>query len=459
MSGRPAMDRAPPSPGEQLIAFLILLFPCMGTFFAPETYFAPQSFSLEAARQPAEVGFQFGRMAFILILIWLIPCYLAAPRQMARATLRSIVPILLAIWMIASALWAADAGASFNRSGRILILVLFAVYLTERYTTDEIVRLVSWAGTAAILCSIFAVAALPEYAYSGLMGYEAAWRGALLHKNSLGALMTVLFLFGLFALYSRTNKAFACFILIGSLFLIIMSRSATSLLVLLVTIATAASLILLNAFGTRLERIFLAIAAASVLVVAYLAQPRFEEIFALVGRDPSLTGRTDVWDHVATLAAERPILGYGHVFWAIDSLERERIWLALGWAAPHAHNMVLDLRLQLGLIGLGIAALLFIIALWHLARMLLRNTPPMLLLWPLIIVTTLFRGLSETYLVDPDSCGLFWCTLAFAGMAKASARISARRPLPAVRNHPALAGATLNRLKRPRYHARSPAEH
>ena len=66
----------------------------MSTFFAPETYFAPQSFTLEAAHQHTEIGFQFARLCFLLILIWLIPRYLSAPRQMTSASLRSAIPIL-----------------------------------------------------------------------------------------------------------------------------------------------------------------------------------------------------------------------------------------------------------------------------------------------------------------------------------------------------------------------------
>lgn len=439
-----------PSRTEKLICFLILLFPCMGTFFAPETYFAPQAFSLEAARQPTEIGFQFARMAFLFILIWLIPRYLSAPAQMVQALLRSIIPIVLALWMIASALWTVDPAASFNRSGRMLILVLFAIYLAERYSTEEIVGLVAAAAAVSIAASTFAVIALPEYGYSGMVGYENAWRGAALHKNALGALMTVLFLFGLFAFSTaKASRPLACFVILGSTFLVMMSRSATSLLVLLVTVCLAATVVLLNAFRTTSEKIVIIGGVSCLFLIACLAQPRFEEILALVGRDPSLTGRTDVWESVRALVAERPLLGFGHVFWAIDSLERDRIWMALGWAAPHAHNMVLDIRLQLGLVGLAIAACFFAVALWQAVRLLMHRVPPILLIWPLVVLTTLFRGLSETYLVDPDPGGLFWCTLAFAGMAKSLSRVHVSHQSAVLRPRPVPHSARIQVRTRP----------
>lgn len=91
--------------------------------------------------------------------------------------------------------------------------------------------------------------------------------------------------------------------------------------------------------------------------ISFLLHSQLDVILRLLGRDPSLTGRADVWESVSALAEAKPLFGQGHVFWAIDSAERDAIWTELGWAAPHAHNMFLDIKLQLGLIGVIIAVI------------------------------------------------------------------------------------------------------
>ncbi len=414
----------------------------MGTFFAPETYFAPQEFSLQAAHEQVESGVLLGRIGYLLVLLWLIPQYARAPGAMLSASLRSIVPILLAVWMIASASWSVDPGGSFNRSGRALILVLFAIYLAERYDSEQLVRIVTIAGALAVLASFIAVIALPSYAYTTLNGYEGAWRGAAIHKNSLGALMTVLFAFGYYARHAKCSNAFInATVLFGSPFLVFMSRSATSLLVLGVTFAAIAVIGFLNALKYQSEKTFVATLIAGATGCCYLLYSHLDSLLLMLGRDPSLTGRTEVWQRVEALIAERPWLGYGHGFWGIDSLQRDGIWAELGWAAPHAHNTFLDIRLQLGLVGVVIASCLFSIVLFRAARLILLGMPSVALVWPLIVLTTLFRGLTETYLVDPGTSGLFWCALAFAAMSRLAVE---SRSAP---THPF--EAPLSRIQRP----------
>jgi O-antigen ligase len=49
---------------------------------------------------------------------------------------------------------------------------------------------------------------------------------------------------------------------------------------------------------------------------------------------------------------ERPMLGYGYAaFWAPRAATSERVRAAIGWDAPHSHNGLLDVWLDLGLGG------------------------------------------------------------------------------------------------------------
>jgi exopolysaccharide production protein ExoQ len=407
----------PPSVGEKIVVFLILVFPVMGTFFAPETYFTPQDFSLQ--QNAVDVGFPFGRLVFMLILIWLILQYLRFPWTMIGALRRSFFPILFVIWMIATALWSADPGASINRSGRVLILVLFAIYFVERYSLGEVLSLLTMAGAIAIIASVVAVVLIPAYGLSSIEGYRGAWRGATIHKNALGALMSTIFIIGYCSLRTNPKDRLRCvFIILGSLFLVVMSRSATSIVVTLITVPLIWIIRLLERLRSGGERLVVMTIACLSLPLVFFGQSAAADILDLLGRDSTLTGRTQVWQIVILMIEKNPIWGYGSSFWAIDSPGRQYAWAYLNWATPHAHNALLDIWLQLGVFGLIIACCMFAICLWKTARLLLQGMQPLLIVWSVMVITTMLRGLTETNLVEPGSIALFWITMSYASLSR-----------------------------------------
>ncbi|MEM9054197.1 MAG: O-antigen ligase family protein, partial [Pseudomonadota bacterium] len=88
-----------------------------------------------------------------------------------------------------------------------------------------------------------------------------------------------------------------------------------------------------------------------------------------LGRDASLTGRTSIWFELAQDISERPTLGYGYgVFWMLES--EPAYWLreVLEWDAPTAHNSWLEVAIALGLSGLALLLLDFVITIWRALR-------------------------------------------------------------------------------------------
>ena len=70
----------------------------------------------------------------------------------------------------------------------------------------------------------------------------------------------------------------------------------------------------------------------------------------MVGRDPTLTGRTVIWDAVLSIHTN-PLLGTGYEsFWLGPRLTK--VWLQTGVGINEAHNGYLEVYLNLGLIGL-----------------------------------------------------------------------------------------------------------
>ncbi|GAA1985088.1 O-antigen ligase family protein [Microbacterium pumilum] len=131
------------------------------------------------------------------------------------------------------------------------------------------------------------------------------------------------------------------------------------------------------------------------------------EIFTALGRSSDLTGRESIWAAVLERAAQRPVVGWGYatpwVPWdpAFD-----------GWIIDHdqtvmqAHNMWVDVFLQLGIIGLVIMGLTYLAATWRSwffavdrPRWDLREDrpySPLSLLPTLTIAILLVQGLAES---------------------------------------------------------------
>jgi O-antigen ligase len=73
------------------------------------------------------------------------------------------------------------------------------------------------------------------------------------------------------------------------------------------------------------------------------------QLAGMVGRDPTLTGRTDLWKYLLSMHTN-PLLGTGYEsFWLGPRLEF--VWRKF-WLFNEAHNGYLDIYLNLGLMGL-----------------------------------------------------------------------------------------------------------
>jgi len=72
-------------------------------------------------------------------------------------------------------------------------------------------------------------------------------------------------------------------------------------------------------------------------------------LLSAMGRNPTLTGRTDLWDKLFTMVVN-PILGAGfESFWLGQRLEY--LWSIYWWHPNEAHNGYLEVFLNLGWIG------------------------------------------------------------------------------------------------------------
>lgn len=281
-------------------------------------------------------------------------------KQAVYICIRNKYMLLFTLLVIASSLWSASPDMTSTRSLSLLGTNLFGLYFATRYSIKQQVAIFVYTFMVIVFLSLLFIGGLPKY---GIMGgvHAGAWRGVFTHKNFLGRMMVMCI--PLFVLHLMDNndsfklKISIYLSLFFGLVLLIMSKSTSSLIDLF-TIFSA-----FVVFRTwRLRYISM---IPTTLLVGFLVSGFYiwfkensQAIFLSLDKDPSLSGRTDLWAMLIDIGARKLWLGYGYgAFWTGFDGPSAEVWYAIDWHPPHAHNGFIDLFLTLGLVGL---ALLFI---------------------------------------------------------------------------------------------------
>jgi exopolysaccharide production protein ExoQ len=188
------------------------------------------------------------------------------------------------------------------------------------------------------------------------------WVGVALQKNSLGRVCMIGSFFLLWALYrgwrepamagGRYNRWADLSILLISLFLLAGAKdaySATAVGAFAVGITTFLGLLCFQKLKLRLPRP--ALLALVIFLIGFGTSTPFvggsnvATFTSSLGRDDTLTGRTEVWAALVPVVEREPLFGAGfESFWTTERRELYDI--------PHGHNGYLDALLELGAVGL-----------------------------------------------------------------------------------------------------------
>jgi len=201
---------------------------------------------------------------------------------------------------IISAGWSVAPGLTLRRSVALLGTTAFGLYLAARFSRRDVLTLLLTAlGISAVL-SLAVALMMPSW------GVFNGWRGVYLHKNSLGRAMALAVTLWLsLALFTRRSPLIASICLSLSFALLFLSNSKSSWVVVGVTIALLPVLRLLRSHVGAVGVVIMGVGIATPLGAVWLSA-NAEVISALLGRDVTLTGRTDVWRLAWVWITERP---------------------------------------------------------------------------------------------------------------------------------------------------------
>ena len=280
-------------------------------------------------------------------------------QSIAQACLR--LPFLMALLAVCafSFLWSIDPGLSQRRSLAIIMTSAGGLYLGTRYNWQTMLRLLGLLWLVVGVTSFITALALPEFGRSQDI-HTGAWMGLYYEKNQLGGHMARAAIFSVFlSLMDRRFRMVWAAMAVLSAALVLLSTSKTALLGLLLGLGVlAVGAWMKRGIRTSLATIWIGVISVSALAGLFLIAP--DLVFDLLGRDASLTGRTDIWVTLVDYIEQRPLLGYGYgAFWAPESDPGNWVRETLQWEAPTAHNGWLEVAVGLGLIGLFLLTLDF----------------------------------------------------------------------------------------------------
>ena len=299
----------------------------------------------------------------ILRLVWL-PVYAVvagliafrAP-QLVRAWPAWLLVGLTVLLAFASKYWSIDPEVTQRRTLALAIASGFAVYLGAAFRSPHLPRLLMHTGLVLAVGSLLMVFLNPTI---GVHQADNAglWRGLWYEKNQMGMIMVASAIAAAACLASPDRRRLLPGLtLLFSVVLVLATQSKTSLLCLLIGLGLVGGFCAMRKGGPAFAvvAIWMAVVGAGVLAELWLTDSA--EVLRALGKDPSLTGRTDIWEAVMRRLSERPMTGYGYAaFWGKDSVPADMIRAETGWIVPSAHHGWLDLLVQIGWPGMGFVA-------------------------------------------------------------------------------------------------------
>ncbi len=315
--------------------------------------------------------------AVLSIILALGVIVLVSRGRRVGTLLQSNFPILLYfLYCGVSFVWSDFPDVSFKRWFRAIgDLVVVLIVLSDRDWLAALKRLLARLGFVVVPLSVLFIRYFPEYGRSYTHAGQPTWCGVATDKNALGLLCLI---FGLAAVFrfltiyrgeeevKRTAPLIAQGVLIAMTFyLLYEANSATAfacyflagipmILTFLYRWARKPVLLhsmVLTALGVAFSALFLGIGTG-------LVQD--------LGRDSTLTGRTEIW-HYALPMVPNSLIGAGfESFWLGDRItDMSRL---INQGVNQAHNGYIEIYLNLGWVGVALIATLLVTGYRRIAR-------------------------------------------------------------------------------------------
>lgn len=369
-----------------------------------------------------------GRMALAYISWGLLAAvamlFVAVTDAPALKSLVTPLHLCLVGWLLINIVLSESRGVSIQRFVLAASVTSLAVLVPLLPPTQRSFNLCLGAAALVLLVLCYlGVLLAPQYAMHtaldiGEPQLAGDWRGSFGHKNVASPVMTILVYVGIYLCAVGSFVMGPAIAALAGIFLIFTGGKTSSVLCL--AIYALASLV----YVTRslwLKRLicFVPLIVMNLLTVGSVLSPALGAVTRMLPLDPTFTGRSAIWEFALAAVAEKPIIGHGYAaFW--DDVTARQTAQGSEWAtsAAHSHNSYLDLAVTIGLPGLLLVILVFVLApLVNFQSAQAHNRSSALAkLFLTVWLFGLYYGTTETFLLERQNPIWFMFALAVAGL-------------------------------------------
>jgi exopolysaccharide production protein ExoQ len=381
----------PPRPGANLLAIsptqATVILSCLALFFqtASQMVLLPTTTPftvLSLACTGGVVAINFNRLGFVLNRVW------------------PMLLILAVFW--ASIVWSQIPGATLRT------LLFTTLYWASALVTVSVLNMRSVLRCVVIAMTAIVVINLPMAAVQA----GGALNGFFGSKNHLAGISVTGLVCALSMVFSSLVGARERLILVAAasvMFItMIMAQSAGAVVSLGIGIAALfATQIIGNSRGGSRVILFSLIMLAGLILL--LLMPYFRGLYEwmivdILGKDLTLTGRSEIWDQADRLIEARPWLGLGRgAFWDPSNPDAVRIYRWAGIAELQGfnfHNEWYEVAVGTGYLGVGVFFIVLTSAMLLHVRHLLTTNPPGISAVLAVTVAAILRMSAESGALD-----------------------------------------------------------
>ncbi len=269
---------------------------------------------------------------------------------------------LIPMWSLLSALWSDIPIIVIKGSIQLILTTVFAVVLANRLNINVFLRTVAIAMLLAMLMSFFS----SRMALNGLTG-EYSLIGIFNSKNFLAVNAALSLAVALSLFFNKSMDGFSrilgLILLIISILVLIKAKSLSAIIFVVLSVLISFFIVFyqnicLHQTTRKQCNWFISVIAVSLIVYFGIGiiSGSFDELMYSLGKDPTLTGRTYIWDRGLEIIAEHPLFGVGsQSLFYIGNDIAEDIWAFAhvpSGAGFNFHNMYIDISVELGFLGL-----------------------------------------------------------------------------------------------------------
>lgn len=339
-----------------------------------------------------------------------------------QAWRHALLAMLLGLAVVSTA-WSVEPSVTQLRALMFLTTAGVGWYIGRHLSLPEQLDVVIGAGALGVGASLVALVWWPDLARA-TNGVAGRWSGVYVNRNLLALVLCTTLLAALLRFPSARaiHRVGLATLAVVALWLLWESGARTGPVALMAAVAAVVlALVVRRLLVDRGAPNLLSAGAllAGALAGLLLLDVAQGEVFDLLGREPTFTRRTDMWDIDRMLLEVRPWRGWGF----------EAIWAhqpAIDFAAPlfhaypyQAHSGYFEMALSLGRVGLFLLLALIVVTFVRTVGLAWEQSTAVAL-WPLAITTfAVVANLSEGLFVANE---VLWALFVSAGVAAVVAR-------------------------------------